>query len=97
MIDWKEIQYESRVKLRRTDHHRAENLAELRLLAQISQLMCQSLPHFVEDMQAWLDQTKMGNHVKFEAFYVLVQKLDSVEVWHCNANRQRDRHVCTVD
>ncbi len=93
---WAQLADDDRPRLLRTDHNRTEKLAEMRLLAQLSQLMHHRLPQFIDAMQTWLNTTTMGNHVRFEVCYVLWTNGDEVQVWHCNANRDWDRHVCTI-
>lgn len=86
-------------QLYRTEHTHRSNTAELRLLAQTSQLIsgfCVDLTGFVKELNQWLQTTSLGNHACFWTTYIIVGDEHKAEIWHTNALGDPDRHVCTV-
>ncbi len=72
------------------------DMAELRLMAEVKLNLTGSLPTAVGNIKRWMEWRKMGNNLCYHAQYVIVSSDTYAEIWHVNANGDRDRHLCTL-
>lgn len=84
------------VLLRRTDHQRRDNPAELRLMVRIGQLLNCDVAEFCAVLKRWLRATPQGNGTNYYLSYKIIEQVAGVEIWHTNAEGEPNRHVCSL-